>query len=90
MVDWGRNLSTCIQLHAKAHFPNISLHNAWLLITVVIANFFAIGGFWVLQAYTVFMNDPFACGAKPSISPMVEDIEPVDLVLSSPYKAAVK
>ncbi|CAK9319367.1 unnamed protein product [Citrullus colocynthis] len=67
-----------------------SLHNAWLFISVVIANLFAVGGFWVLQAHAIFMNDPRACGAKPCISLVVEDIEPVDLVLSSPYEAAVK
>ncbi|CAK9319338.1 unnamed protein product [Citrullus colocynthis] len=71
-------------------FVNSSLHNAWLFISVVIANLFAVGGFWVLQAHAIFMNDPRACGAKPCISLVVEDIEPVDLVLSSPYEAAVK
>lgn len=77
------------QVHAKP-FTNISFQNAWLLISVVVTNFFAISGFWVLQANTIFMNDPCAFGAKPPISLMVEDIEPVDLVLPSPYKTAVK
>ncbi|CAK9319365.1 unnamed protein product [Citrullus colocynthis] len=72
------------------HLQRSSLHNAWLFISVVIANLFAVGGFWVLQAHAIFMNDPRACGAKPCISLVVEDIEPVDLVLSSPYEAAVK
>ena len=63
--------------------------NAWLLISVVIANFFA-RVFRVLQAHAIFMNDPCACGAFPCIPFVVEDIEPVDLVLSSPCEAAAK
>uniref|UniRef100_A0A9I9E4P7 Uncharacterized protein n=1 Tax=Cucumis melo TaxID=3656 RepID=A0A9I9E4P7_CUCME len=36
------------------------------------------------------MNDPSACGAFPYIPFVIKDIEPVNLVLSSPCEAAEK
>lgn len=88
IVVWDGIQAPSQKVHPK--YLRISLHNAWLLASIGVANLIAVGGLWVLQAYTIFVNDPLACGAKPCISLMVEYVEPVDFVLSSPGEATVK